>query len=237
VVVALSAVGIALVLVVATRGRLRRVLAARVSATWTLVVGAGLQVASELWEPGDSWGDDVGFGLVLLSYLLLMVFVVSNLHLRGMGVVLVGLALNALVIGVNQGMPVRLPDDASPAQREEVERSAKHHVERGSDHLVVLADIIPLPGSGLTRASFGDLILAVGFVDVVVQLARPPRRRSGLLSTTVVEAAGDDPDRDAAPPRRAGRGTDRRTASSPADDLDPDPDAVWARFDGVAARR
>jgi hypothetical protein len=238
VVVALTAVGIALVLVVVTRGRLRRVLAARVAATWTLVVGAALQVASELWEPGDSWGDDVGFGLVLLSYLLLMVFVVSNLHLRGMGVVLVGLALNALVIGVNQGMPVRLPDDASPAQRAEVERSAKHHVERGSDHLVVLADIIPIPASGLTRASFGDLILAVGFIDVVVQLARPPRRRTRRLSTTVVEAAADDPDRTAPPTHRAGDRTARPArpgASVPLPDVDPG--AAQPRPVRVPARR
>jgi hypothetical protein len=192
VVVALSAVVVALALVLVTRGRLRRVLAARIAATWTLVVGAALQVASEWWEPGDSWGDDAGFGLVLLSYLLLMVFVVSNLHLRGMGVVLVGLALNALVIGINQGMPVRLPDDATPAQRAEVDGSAKHHVERGSDHLVVFADIIPIPGGGLTRASFGDLVLAVGFVDVVVQLARPPRRRRTWTAAALLEGEPDD---------------------------------------------
>jgi hypothetical protein len=122
--------------------------------------------------------------------------VVSNLHLRGMGVVLVGLALNALVIGVNQGMPVRLPDDATAAQRDAVDESAKHHVERESDHLVVLADIIPIPGGGLTRASFGDLILAVGFVDVVVQLSRPPRRRSARSVTTLLEGVEDGADGD-----------------------------------------
>src|SRR5690606_36929851 len=146
VVVALSAVVVAAVLVAVTGGRPRRIFAARVTSTWTLVVGALLQVFAEMWEPGDSWGDDVGFGLVLLSFVLLMVFVASNLHLRGMGVVLVGLGLNALVIGINQGMPVRLPDDATPAQREVIERSAKHHVERDSDHLTVLGDIIPIPG-------------------------------------------------------------------------------------------
>src|SRR5205807_9044896 len=55
-------------------------------------------------------------------------------------------------------------------------QSVKHHAERSSDKLVFLADIIPVTPLGEVL-SFGDVILAVGVIDVLVHLMRPPRRR------------------------------------------------------------
>src|SRR5688500_4151935 len=92
------AVGIAIGLLAG--GRLQHVGERAFHGVPLLVVGVGLQLVSGLLR-------DVSVTLVLLSYVALLLFCARNLRIVGMGVVLVGLAMNALVIGVNGGMPVR----------------------------------------------------------------------------------------------------------------------------------
>jgi len=123
-----------------------------------------------------------GLALVLLSFAGLVVFAAANFHYAGMGVVLVGVLMNFLVIAINGGMPVRADAvvEAGIADRSELDDldfTAKRHLERDDDTLMVLADIIPVPAGPLSQVlSFGDLVMSVGVADLLVHLMRRPKR-------------------------------------------------------------
>jgi hypothetical protein len=124
------------------------------------------------------FADRLGFGGLLLSYACLLVFALANIRLAGMGLVAVGIALNTVPIAVNRGMPVD-PDAVVAAKISAAHRldtlrlDRKHHLQRTSDKVMVLADIIPVrPLSEVI--SFGDVVLAVGVADVFFHLLRPP---------------------------------------------------------------
>lgn len=170
------ALGVALL----TGGSLAQILATRLRATAALFLALAIQVALDLFWSGPAGG--VSRFLLVVSYLLLLGFCAANVHLKGMGVVAFGIALNALVITVNNGMPIR----TDPS----FEETVKHHSERPSDSLTFLGDIIVL--RPLNQAlSFGDLIMLVGLVDVLIHRSRTPvstRRRPLPLEAIEVAA-------------------------------------------------
>lgn len=115
----------------------------------------------------------------------LVAFSIANLHLTGMGVMTIGLAVNLFAIMVNGGMPVsaRALIAAKVVTADEVahvELQGARHLERPSDSIVVLGDIIPMRRQVV---SFGDLIIAVATADVIAHLARRQRRRQGSISS------------------------------------------------------
>ena len=117
--------------------------------------------------------------LLLLSFALLIVFAAANARFPGFALILVGLALNTMVIAINQGMPVtRYALVASGQQATFHELVAgggsKHHLA-GDDHLLFLGDVIPL-GWPLSQAvSVGDLLVHAGvFLFVVSGMRRRP---------------------------------------------------------------
>lgn len=168
------ALGVALL----TGGSLARVLETRLRAVWALFLALALQVALDLFWSGP--GNGLSRVLLVASYLLLLGFCGVNLSARGMSVVAIGIALNGLVIAVNGGMPIR----TDPGFRETV----KHHAERPADSLTFLGDIIVL--RPLNQAlSFGDLIMLVGLVDVLVHRSRPAPTRRRPLALETVEVA------------------------------------------------
>ena len=140
-----------------------------------LAAGIALQWTSALW------GSGAGLVLLLVSYLLLFAFAVANAALVGMWLVAAGVGLNLVTIAVNGGMPVR-PSAlvaAGVAELDEVhdlDLGAKRHLERPSDRLTALSDIVPVRPLNEVL-SIGDIILSVGVADVIVHLMRPPRRR------------------------------------------------------------
>jgi hypothetical protein len=167
------ALGVALL----TGGSLARVLETRLQAVWALFVALALQVALDLFWSGP--GNGMSRILLALSYALLIGFCLANVANKGMSVVAFGIFLNALVIVVNGGMPIR----TDPVFRETV----KHHAERPSDSLTFLGDIIVL--RPLNQAlSFGDLILLVGLVDVLVHRSRPAPIRRRPMALDAIEA-------------------------------------------------
>src|SRR5713101_637509 len=103
------------------------------------------------------------FWLLVASCVLILAFAARNLVLRGMGIVLIGIACNALVITANQGMPVKIP----PEWKNETwtQATVKHHPQQADDKLRFLSDIIVLKGRFDSVLSFGDLILLVGLCD------------------------------------------------------------------------
>ena len=140
-----------------------------------LALGLALQLLLDTdLIPRSRW-HDVGFGILVASYVLLIGFCAGNVLVRGMAVVLIGVALNAFVVTIDQGMPVRIPPDW---QRGRVEATVKHHPRVPGDHLLGLTDVIVLRRLDAV-VSFGDLIIAFGLVDATFWASRRTRRSCG----------------------------------------------------------
>jgi hypothetical protein len=169
------AIAVAFLIPAVTGGSYARMLEVRWRFTSLLFVGLAIQVVLELWTiPKEHW-HDWGFGLLVASYVLILAFVARNLVIRGMGIVLIGIACNALVITVNQGMPVKLP--VAWQSKSWAQPTVKHHPQQPDDKLKFLSDIIVLEGPLQSVVSFGDLILLVGLCDVAYNVSRKPKRR------------------------------------------------------------
>lgn len=154
----------------------------RVALAWwpLLPTGTGAQVVAERVE------GTAALVAVLVGYGCLMAFAAANLHLTGMGVVVVGLGLNVVPIVANGATPVRASalveaGLVDPEEVDGVELRGSRHVEDDGDVLAELGDIVPLPAADRV-VSFGDLVLAVGTADVVAHLSR--RRRTGSRGRT-----------------------------------------------------
>lgn len=171
----LVAIVVAVAIVPITGGRFRRLAEVDVARPALLFIGLGIQIALDVVDLPSARYDDVGFALLLLSYACVIGFCVSNLRLTGMGVVTVGIAMNALVIALNQGMPYTVPEG------ERAEVTVKQRPEQPDDVLPVLSDRIPLGGPFATSISFGDLVIAVGIVDLAYHASRRPRRSRATL--------------------------------------------------------
>jgi hypothetical protein len=186
------AVAIALVLPLVTGGSYARLVMTGWRWAPLLFVGLFLQLLLEYLPIPESRYDDVGFGLLALSYVCILTFCAANVLLRGMTIVLIGVACNALVIFVNQGMPVDVPP--SWAAETWVEPTIKHHPQEPDDKLMFLGDIIVLNEPFSAVISFGDLILAVGLCDVTYWASRKPKRAPHPVVPPDEEAAGPAPE-------------------------------------------
>lgn len=143
---------------------------------WLLLVGAGLQALSLTVLEADV--ATAGFGLSLAA---LVAFAGANLHLTGVAVLGLGALVNLVALVANNGIPVR-PEALVRAEivtEEELattDVTAPRHLERSTDRLPVLGDVLPV-APARTVLSFGDLIVLLGLVDAVRELARRRRRR------------------------------------------------------------
>lgn len=168
------ALALGLLIGFALGGRPRH-LAAKSFRWWLLLpLGVVLQLLVEL----D--GVPVPKTLLVVSYVYLLGFCLANLRHAGMGIVTIGIAMNAVVIAANGGMPVR---EEAIYQADVIERGevayideVKHHVEDDDTRLMFLGDIIPVRPLRQVL-SFGDLVLSVGVADLLVHLLRPVRKR------------------------------------------------------------
>lgn len=169
---------VALGLALATRGDLSRIAELPFRRLWLLFAGLGLQVLLEVVRIPAARETDLGIGVLLASYALLLGFGLANLRIDAMGVITIGIALNAAVIALNLGMPYRAPEGHAVAS------TVKHRPERNDDVATVLADRIVIPPLRVS-ISFGDLIIAVGLVDLCYRGSRRPRgqTRSSAAST------------------------------------------------------
>ena len=166
----LLAVGVGFALALVLGGRFRN-LAGRTLRLWFLLpLGLALQLAA-VSSAGPMWP----FLLVLLSFACLFAFALANLGVTGFWMIALGLFLNAFAVGLNHGMPIGNKALAHTGNNVGV-FAALHHTQRSSDKLLILGDVVPISPIGEV-VTFGDLILAVGLVDVIVHLMRPPKRR------------------------------------------------------------
>ena len=165
----LAAMAVGFLVSLALGGRFRH-LAGKTFRLWLLLpMGLLLQVLVE------HEGSPAPYVLLLLSYVCLIAFGVANWRLTGMWLIVLGFGLNFLCIAVNHGMPVSHTAIGSLGI-EDPPTGVKHHLERSSDRLEFLGDIIPVPSPVDEALSFGDMIMTVGVADLLFNLMQPPRR-------------------------------------------------------------
>ncbi len=177
------AIVLAILIVPLTGGQFRQLGKIQLRRPWMLFGGLLLQVLLEFVDIPRARYDDVGLAILLASYVLIIGFGLSNLLLTGMGVITIGIAMNAFVIALNQGMPYRVPDGVRP------ETTVKHRPEKSDDILPKLGDYIAIGSPVNASISFGDLVIAVGLVDLTFRASRRPRR-----SRSRTRDATDDPE-------------------------------------------
>ena len=161
---------VAALVVAVTFGSFGQLAKIQVKAVWLLLAGLVIQIVVTFVGIPQHLYDSLGFGLIMFSYVLILAFCFVNIGIRGIGLITIGVAMNALVIGLNQGMPTRDQPITTASGRhikKPIEPDVKHRPERSSDLLPFLSDIIWLPAPFDDEAiSFGDLILAVGICEL-----------------------------------------------------------------------
>jgi hypothetical protein len=174
---------VALVVVVVTRGSFHELGRVRLHAVWLLLAALAIQVVLEFVDFPEDRIDDVGLGILLVSYALILGFCFLNRRTSGMLVIALGVALNVLVIALNGGMPTK--DDVEERKGHDVhvpiERTVKHKPRTSDDRLGLLGDVITLPGLPNQQFSAGDIVIGAGVVYLCFGASRRPRRRDGEL--------------------------------------------------------
>jgi hypothetical protein len=181
------AVAAALLIPLVTRGSYKRLFETKLHWAWLLAASLAIQLVLEFYTLPHRYWDNIGYGLLVASYVLLLGFIARNVVLRGMSIVFIGIACNATVVALNHGMPVKFP----PEWRNEswAEATVKHHPREHGDKLLVLSDIIIVRHPIDNVLSFGDLILAVGLCDVAYNASRNPRRGKRRAQRRVARTA------------------------------------------------
>jgi Family of unknown function (DUF5317) len=174
--------GVALLLVLATGGSFRQLLRLPIQSIWMVVVALAIQILIALVDIPSDRLDDLGYGLVMASYAFLLAFCFVNLRISMMWVIALGIGLNALVIGLNQGMPTRDREVTTRSGRtieEPIERTAKHRPESDDDLLPFLGDRLEVPEPVDEVVSLGDVVIALGVVLLCYRSSRVrPRART-----------------------------------------------------------
>ena len=176
---------IAALVVVVTRGSWTRLFHLPIQGSLFFVAGLLLQAALEIVTFAPDRIETTGFALLMLSYVFLLTFCLINLPLRGMGLIALGIALNVVVIGLNQGMPTRAVGLDAQGNRIEkpIEQTVKHRPASDDDLLGFLGDEILLPEPIDALISVGDIVLAIGICELAYFGSRTRRRRPGQRTT------------------------------------------------------
>ena len=171
----------ALLVVLLTFGSLSELSRLSVTGGWMLAAGLGIQILLDVVDIPNDQIDTVGYGALMASFALILAFCLANLRSPGFGVIAIGVAMNALVIGLNQGMPtIDIGNDADGNRvQKPIPVSVKHRPERPDDLLKFLDDRILFPEPLDAVVSFGDLVVTVGICELAYFASRPRRRRRG----------------------------------------------------------
>jgi Family of unknown function (DUF5317) len=165
----------------ATGGKLRNL--ADVHFRWAYLAFAGLLLQ---WVPVPrDWAHSAGLaaGLLIASYVLLLLFVAANIRRPGMVVVAIGLLLNGIVIAANGGMPVTpaavrsasgSTSYAAEVRKLAAQGGAKHQLAEPDDSLLWLADRFGVGPPVGSVFSIGDFFWLIGGAWVVAGLMRRP---------------------------------------------------------------
>ena len=215
--------GVALVVVLVTRGSFSQLLRLPIQSIWMVLVALAIQILLAFVDiPADRL-DDLGFGLVMASYAFLLAFCFVNLRISMMWIIGVGIALNALVIGLNQGMPTRDNEVTTRSGRtieEPIERTAKHRPESDDDLLPFLGDKLRVPDPVDEVISIGDVVIGLGIILVCYQASRVRRPAASRRSKRTAAIAARMRQREAAPQEQAPLPTEPTTTTTTSPDTD-----------------
>lgn len=168
---------VAVIVGLMTGGSLRAFPSISIRLWWLAVAGIALQLL-----PGRG---AIAVVFLFASFIVLLVFAVANARAAGFPLILAGLALNALVIGVNQGMPVSRGALSGSGQLGALDELAangngqKHFLAEGDTPFLFLGDVLAIPQPIGQAISVGDLLVHVG-VGWFVVAAMHPRRREAV---------------------------------------------------------
>jgi hypothetical protein len=186
-----ATIALAIIVVVATKGSFERLSRLHFRMLWLLFLGLAIQIVLEVVDFPKSRIENVGFAILLVSYVAILGFCVVNRSVRGMTIVAVGVALNVLVIALNQGMPTK--DDVHERNGREVhvpiEQTVKHRPEEDDDLLGFLGDVITAPSFPNQQFSIGDIVMGIGIVDLCFEGSRVPRRRGVKRETDPAQSS------------------------------------------------
>jgi uncharacterized protein DUF5317 len=194
----LAVVALGLALGYARRGSIRNLGSARLRGIWIVLAAVALQAIA--WRAVPRHLDLLAFGLVLFSYLLVLVFAVVNVRAPWMWIIGTGALLNLVVIVPNGGMPVSTEAAArlghSVRETQDVLLRGKHTLETSSTVLPQLGDVIPVPGDQ-SVASVGDLFIWAGLVVLIQRLmlgARGAHAAPDYLDTDIGRVSTTTPE-------------------------------------------
>ncbi|HSJ71195.1 MAG TPA: DUF5317 domain-containing protein [Acidimicrobiia bacterium] len=166
-------------------GKLRNLTEIRVISWWLLPLALLVLTASN-FVPTEY--DTIAVGLVLASYVPLLLFVWLNRDLTGIWIAGMGILMNFTVILANGGMPVLAEAAMIAGETGELVLDAKHVLLTSATRLPFLADIIPLPGAVL---SLGDVFLAIGVGVFLEDQMRQPLSLFAHRVTGIPGSAAD----------------------------------------------
>ncbi len=169
----LLTVAVAAILGLSFGGSLQGFPAVRLRWWWLAIAGLALQ----LLPLSGTWAT----AALLASFAGMLAFAVANLSAPGFVLILIGLALNALVIGANQGMPVTRHALIASGQSATLDDlvangGAKHHLADGGTIMLPLGDVIAIPPPIAQAISVGDICVQLGAAWFVIG-AMPRRAR------------------------------------------------------------
>jgi Family of unknown function (DUF5317) len=150
---------------------------------WPAIPAAVLLQVIPLPNMEGQLGQVVPVGMLLLSLVILLLVAVANWRLYGFVIIAVGVLMNFVVIGANQGMPVSRDAVMAAGGADRIdelprEPGSRHHLAGEEDRLMFLSDVIGIrPPFGVV-VSVGDLLTYGGATAFVVaaMLGRPVRR-------------------------------------------------------------
>ncbi|MFD9123250.1 DUF5317 family protein [Kitasatospora sp. NPDC059571] len=166
-------------------GRLGNLGSADLRDGWLLGAAAVINALDGYLPALDAWARAQGIPLLVVSYEVIGVWAARNIKAgpsqvrMPLAVGSAGAACNAAVIAANGRMPVILPPRwASGLYPGGAVLDAKHVVMTSHAVLPWLGDIFPLVG-GAVMFSFGDVLLAIGFAELmaVLMIADPHRNQ------------------------------------------------------------
>ncbi len=157
-------------------GRLRNFERLRLRYWWLAPLGLAIQA---LPLPNARHGTDLMVRVLIFgaSYLMLLIFAAVNIRTAGMPLLVVGLALNGLVVLIDGGMPVSRHAVVVSGQSDglkllEKDEGTKHHLMTPDDTLTPFGDVIPIPPPIRQVASVGDVFVYAGLVWIIVSVMR-----------------------------------------------------------------
>jgi hypothetical protein len=152
-----------------TGGRLRRLANVEVRAVWAPLLALALQVWITTIAPGGN--ATVYAGIHIVTYGLIAVFLWANRHLPGTALIAAGALLNGFVITINGGV---MPAAAAAHRLAGMSLGPGFHNSAQLPHplLLLLGDVIPVPGPLPNVLSIGDLIVFAGLVVLLQRTSR-----------------------------------------------------------------